>query len=67
MTICCKDAVSETEAPETGAPDEIEVTPEMAKAGASVLVGWNPNYDSAETIAEIVFQAMIEASNSSKP
>lgn len=39
-------------------PDEVEVTPEMIKAGALELSRFNSNYQSLEDGAERIFLAM---------
>lgn len=40
---------------------KVEITPEMIEAGRKVLLGWHPDYDSAEWCVEAIFEAMDDA------
>lgn len=57
--MCCASRASTDSGVEAGAPErEIEITPEMIKAGADVVWefrGFDPNF-----VAEKVFLAMVE-------
>lgn len=53
------DASAASPKDEAGAP-EVEITPEMTKAGADALASFNRDFESAEDAADRVFRAMIE-------
>ncbi|WP_422373657.1 hypothetical protein [Hoeflea sp.] len=42
--------------------NEIEVTPEMIEAGALSMSGYDPDFDTLESISLEIFRAMIVAS-----
>ena len=44
-----------------GAPDEIELTPAMRRAGRKEFVNWSDGQSDPETAAFWIFTAMIEA------
>jgi hypothetical protein len=51
-----------------GEAREIEITPEMIEAGASVLVSWLPDvapFGTMRSLAERVFEAMLATSGAS--
>ena len=46
---------------ETGAPEEIEVTPEMIRAGARIYYAWDQRIGMFEYIVDDIFEAMWSA------
>lgn len=52
---------STSDAPEAGAPDEIEVTPAMIEAGARVLLDGSGMFDLAPTGAELYAERVLRA------
>ena len=47
---------------DTSSTDEIEVTPEMARAGADIMLSFDEGWDSPTEVASKIFKAMLRRS-----
>jgi hypothetical protein len=45
-----------------GAPDEIEITPEMIEAGVPFLFDYDPEFSNEKDVCAAIFRAMMEKS-----